>query len=149
MQPKTCATSKGSPTDAAAAAWRSRAEELAAWTAGRVVNRADAWGGYRPDSHVTLRGQVTRSLLVRHFRARRRAEITGLHSASADNLAKWGAIDIDWHGPESTAPGINLEAALWWYRELGRRGFRPLLTTSNGKGGYHLRVLLAEAVPAD
>jgi hypothetical protein len=31
---------------------------------------------------------------------------------------------------------------------LVRLGFRPLLTTSNGKGGYHLRVLLAEPIDA-
>jgi hypothetical protein len=29
-----------------------------------------------------------------------------------------------------------------------RRGFQPLLTDSNGRGGYHLRVLLAEEVAA-
>jgi len=167
MQPKTCATSKGSPTNAAAAAWRSRAEELAAWTVRRLVNRTDSWGGYRPDHEIgrefarsdgttgklgaqrTLWGELVLALLVRHYRARDRSRIIGLHSASANNLTKWGALDIDWHGPESTSPEINLAAALDWYDQLVRMGFCPLLTTSNGTGGYHLRLLLAETVPAD
>jgi hypothetical protein len=129
--------------------WHNRAEALADWTTRRLVNRLDSWGGYRPESQVTLRGELTRALLVRHFRPHSRADILGLHSASADNLALWGALDIDYHGPESTSADINLAAALAWYDKLIRLGFRPLLTTSNGVGGYHLRVLLAEAVPAE
>src|SRR5439155_7238599 len=35
-----------------ATAWLSRAEELAAWTARRLVNRVDAWGTYRPDAEI-------------------------------------------------------------------------------------------------
>ncbi len=42
----------------------------------------------------------------------------------------------------------NRLAALHWYGALTRQGFHPLLTASNGKGGYHLRVLLAEAIDA-
>jgi hypothetical protein len=55
-------------------------------------------------------------------------------------------VDIDWHGPTSTAPEINLRAALAWHDHLKASGFRPLLTDSNGAGSYHLLVLLAEAV---
>src|SRR5262249_41801425 len=73
----------------------------------------------------------------------------GLHTASADNLSKGGALDIDWHGPESTAPETNLRGAVAWFGALSDRGFRPLLTESNGRGGYHLRVLLADTGPAD
>jgi hypothetical protein len=56
------------------------------------------------------------------------------------------ALDIDWHGPTSTALAVNLRAALAWYDWLTARGFHPLLTDSNGVGGYHLLVLLAEAI---
>jgi hypothetical protein len=150
-----------------AEAWGKCTPALVEWVFARLVNRRDAWGTYRLDEEIgreytrpdgttgrlgaqkTVRGQLTLARLVRHFRPRGRADIIGLHSASADNLAKWGALDIDYHGPESTLPEINLAAALAWYDKLVRRGFRPLLTTSNGKGGYHLRVLLAEAVPAE
>jgi hypothetical protein len=158
--------------DNTAASWGARADDLAAWTEKYVVNRADAWGGYnaeadrdkvltRPDGSTyklgatttrparRLRGQVvlTPGILARHFRARGPLDVVGLHSTAPDNTSKWGAVDIDWHGPTSTAPAVNLAAALAWYEALARRGFRPLLTDSNGAGGYHLLVLLAEAIP--
>jgi hypothetical protein len=148
-------------------AWFDRAGELADWTLARLINRRDAWGSYRPECEVgreytkadgtkgalgsqkTVKGNLPRHLLVRHFRALDRADILGAHAADKDNLGKWGGIDIDWHGPTSTAPAVNLHAALWWYSQLARLGFHPLLTESNGQGGYHLRALLAEQIPAD
>ena len=148
-------------------AWHNRASDLAMWAMARLVNRHDAWGAYRPfeeigrefsrpdgskatlGSQLTVKGLLTDALLLRHFRARDRSEIIGLHTAGRDNLSLGGGLDIDYHGEGSTAPTVNLAAALVWHDELVRRGFRPLLSESNGAGGYHLRVLLAEAVPAD
>jgi hypothetical protein len=98
---------------------------------------------------LTIKGQLTRAILVRHFQAQSRAAIIGLHSGGSDNLGKWGALDIDYHGPTSTSPDVNLRAALRWYGALIRLGFHPLLTDSNGRGGFHLRILLAEQVLAD
>jgi hypothetical protein len=132
-----------------AAAWSARAAELAAWARERLVNRTDAWGAYRGGGQVTVKGRLTPSVLLAHFRARDRSVVVGLHTAAADNLSKGGALDIDHHGPTSTAADVNLAAALFWYGVLVGRGFRPLLTDSNGRGGFHLRVLLAEPVPAD
>src|SRR5262249_5733694 len=147
--------------------WERHAEELAVWPASRLIIRLDAWGCYRPDHEIgreytrpdgtkdklgaqkTVRGRLTQALFVRHFQYHGRSSVIGLHAASADNLALWGGVDIDWHGPESTTPGVNLQGALWWYQELVRRGFRPLLSTSNGRGGYHLRVLFASPIPAE
>jgi hypothetical protein len=147
--------------------WKARAEELAAWTMGRLVNRLDAWGAYRPAEEIgrefirsdgskgtlgeqrTVRGCLTPSVLVRHFQADDRAAVVGLHTAGPDNQSKGGALDIDHHGPTSTAADVNLAAALSWYESLVRRGFHPLLLDSNGRGGFHLRLVLAEAIPAD
>jgi hypothetical protein len=149
------------------AAWAARADELALWTQDRLVNRTDARGAYRPDHEIgrvitlpdgtpytlgaqkTVREQLTLARLVRHYRAKNRADQVGLHAASAQNTAKWGALDIDWHGPTSTAPAVNEKAALHWYTRLVGWGGHPLLTESNDQGGYHLRTLLAEPVPAD
>src|SRR5215470_15859328 len=73
-----------------ASIWHSRADDLAAWTTRRLVNRRDAWGGYRPDTEIgrefrrqdgttgklgaqkTVRGKLTQALLVRHFQPRSR-----------------------------------------------------------------------------
>jgi hypothetical protein len=154
--------STATPKDDPGRAWRSCAGELADWALARLVNRADAWGAYRPEWQVgqeytapggevfklgpqkTVRGQLTRALLARHFRAEGRADVIGLHTADADNKSKGGALDIDQHGDDPARAEVNLHAALHWYRRLVGMGFRPLLTESNGRGGYHLRGLLAE-----
>jgi hypothetical protein len=145
-----------------ARAWANRAEDLARWTMARLVNRRDAWGGYYRTQDaagawttcqmtcpkIADRGRVllTRAILERHFRAVCTRDVKGLHTTSPENTSLWGAVDIDWHGPESTAPGVNLRAALAWYDRLRERGWHPLLTSSNGQGGYHLRLLLAQPV---
>jgi hypothetical protein len=128
-------------------AWAAAAEDLAAWVQARLVNRTDAWGRYAGRGPWTAKGELSRGILARHFRARGRADVIGLHSTSAANTSLWGALDLDAHGPTGTAPDANLAAALAWYDRLRGRGFRPLLTDSNGAGGFHLRVLLAEPAP--
>ena len=156
-----------------AAAWTARAAELARWTWDRLVMRREVWGGYRPlaergraytaadgtrkrlgtpTTHPRLcdRGRVllTRDVLVRHFRGAAPEHVIGLHSTSADNGCRSAAVDLDSHGPTSTAAEVNLRAALHWHDVLAGLGFRPLLSDSNGAGGFHLRILFAELVPA-
>src|SRR5262249_47216394 len=94
------------------------------------------------------RGRVSLTLdvLRRHFAATAPEHVIGLHTTSQENTSRWGAIEVDWHGPTSTAPETNWRAALHWHDELRQMGFRPLLTDSNGKGGYHVRILLREPV---
>jgi len=130
------------------AAWRSRGGELAAWALARLANRLDAWGGYNTAGQVTRRGNLTFDVLARHFQARNAADIIGLHTADANNRSLGGALDIDQHGDDSSRAEVNRFAALHWYNSLVSLGFYPLLTGSNGKGGYHLRLLLAEGIDA-
>jgi hypothetical protein len=87
-------------------------------------------------------------LLVWHYQADGPGEVIGAHTADADNQSKVGALDIDQHGDDLACAEANRLAALHWFGQLVRLGFRPLLTTSNGKGGYHLRVLLANSIDA-
>jgi hypothetical protein len=125
------------------AAFAESARELAAWADARMVNRHDAWGVYRPEAEIgreftrsdgstgrlgpqqTVRGNLTPALLARHFSARDRSAIIGLHSADAGNLGKWAALDIDWHGPGSTAADVKPGCcpALVW--AIGRRRLSP------------------------
>ena len=162
--PESAARDNGhTPPDGSA--WTSYAGQLAEWAWERLVNRTDAWGGYRPEEEwglpylrrdgtsgklgeqTTHKGSLTPAILERHFQARSRPAIVGLHSTSTEATSRWGAIDVDWHGETSTAPETNWRAARAWFAALKRLGFHPLLTDSNGAGGYHLHVLLAEPAP--
>jgi len=136
MPPPPNAVYPGEPLAPPVGAWACRAEELADffWP---LVNRTDVRGGYRPlaergkeykkpDGRTgklgapttrparRLRGTVllTRDHVVRHFRATAPEHIVGLHAVSPDNTSRWGGVDIDWHGEQSTAPEINLAAGL-------------------------------------
>ena len=155
------------------AAWAGRGDELARWALDRLAVQTSVWGGYRslaergreytaadgtrkrlgtPTTHPRLcdRGKVflTPDVLARHFRGRLPEHVVGLHSTGPNNLCLAGALDLDHHGDTSTSAAANLRAALHWYDVLTALGFRPLLVDSNGAGGYHLRVLFTERVPA-
>jgi hypothetical protein len=129
-------------------AWHDRADEIADWYLARLVNRRDACGAYYQGGQVTRRVTVTHDLLARHCKAASASDILGLHTADANNQSKGGALDIDQHGDDPARAEANRLVALHWYDVLWRMGFRPLLCGSNGKGGYHLRVLLAAAIDA-
>ncbi len=154
--------------------WVARAPELAEWAMERLVNRKDVWGQYtvltpaerRREGksykavtlpRVEMRGQdmVTMDKLTRHFASRhhRKPQIIGLHTTSKEGTCKWFGIDIDMHDEmKSDAEDHarrNLNGAVNWWKELQGRGYDPLLFDTNGNGGYHLWVLLAEPAPAE
>jgi hypothetical protein len=91
--------------------------------------------------------RLTEERLWLQFAATRPECVIGLHSTSPDNASLAGAVDVDHHGPTSTTPAANLAGALAWHNRLRALGLLPLLTDSNGAGGYHLRVLFREMVP--
>jgi hypothetical protein len=95
------------------------------------------------------RGQIklTPGVLEQHFRATLPEHVAGVHTTGPDNFSKFGTVEADWHGPDSTAPEINWRAIKGWYDGLVKRGFHPLLWDSNGAGGYHLDLLLSGPVP--
>jgi hypothetical protein len=124
-----------------------------------LVNRTDVWGGYYRNldgktcqtTHPRKmdRGKVvlTPEILLRHFCATYTNYIVGLHTTNPDNTSRWGAADIDKHDEGDNDPDANLRAAVAWCERLRGLGFSPLLTDSNGTGGFHLRTLFAEPVP--
>ena len=139
--------------------WRERADELAKWTMSRLVNRTDVWGRYLAPKYrgednknkaITApfareRGKIflQESSLAKHFKAKHSGGILGLHSASKDGTSSWFAIDIDLHDDDdlSVTREGNYVAALGWRKQLEEMGFDPLLTDSNGKGGFHILVV--------
>lgn len=133
--------------------WSALAVELADWTWRLLVNRVDVWGRYGDNCTYTApavskRGAVllTEADVARHFRPVYRGDILGLHTTSPDNLSRWLAVDVDHHGPGGNDAKANLAAAIAWYDRAKYLGFRPVLTTSNGVGGYHLRIIFREAI---
>lgn len=152
--------------------WALRAGELADWAMDRLVNRRDVWGQYsvltpserrrsgRSYKAMTLpvkdkRGadMVTLDKLTRHFASRplRKPQIIGLHAKSKEATSKWFAIDIDLHDEGKTQADDharrNLNGALAWCDLLRADGYDPMLFNSDGYGGYHIWVLLAEPAP--
>jgi hypothetical protein len=129
----------------------------------RLVNRTDCHGGFRSESQVdylrregkkvspqtTRRQQLTPEVLGGHFAATCRQGLVGTYPADPNNRGRWGALDIDNHDDDPGTAAANERAARWWYRELVRLGFRPLLIDGNGNGSYHLWVLLARRVSAE
>jgi hypothetical protein len=152
-------------------AWLTNADALADWTLTHLVNRTDVWGGYLPERYrkktdatgkvtesksVTKppkakRGLVnlTRDIIVRHFRGGDVGHIIGVHTTSAVNTCKWFALEVDAHDPADTdAPGRNFRAAIYWRQKLIDAGFTVLLTDSNGAGGYHVKAILDGPAPS-
>jgi hypothetical protein len=142
--------------------WQSRAPNLARWALRTLVNRTDVWGAYwhlrlrepgKPSIYtapaVKDRGKpfLAEETIVRHFRGHDHGHLIGLHSASPENTSRWGAVDVDWHGDGSPDAAVNRRAAIAWFDKLRQLGFHPLLTDSNGKGGYHQLGLFSEPVP--
>jgi len=141
-------------------AWRRRAPDLADWAYRRLVNRTDAYGAYTPierrgqpgrdgrpvPSTYTAKRALNSAALCRHFYGARHDHVLGLHSTSTGQTCRWGAFDVDRHG-DDIDPQQTQAMSMWLYDDCVRRGFHPLLTTSNGRGGFHLRVLLREPVP--
>src|SRR5262249_4939354 len=70
-----------------------------------------------------------------------------LHSTSPANICRWGAFDVDRHD-DDIDPDRTLAVALTLYCLALERGFRPLLTDSNGAGGYHMRLGFRPPVPS-
>ena len=145
-------------TTAIANPWTARAEDLARWALARLVNRTDRCGGCYGDETTgdvrrTTRpasgpkpGYVDLRLLARHFRARATEDVIGLHSLGADGFGKWVGVDIDAHPGAEADPEANERFAVAIYDRLAGLGFTPLLSESNGKGGYHVRALFGDPV---
>jgi len=137
-------------------AWRSHARDLAAWTIQHLVNRTDVYGSYLTASAraakknaITKTSTLTESILVAHYQGDDVGELIGLHTTSPDGYCRWVGLDIDHHGDRDPARHRqNRSAAIALFRRIRDLGFDPILTGSNGRGGYHLLVPFEKSVPS-
>jgi hypothetical protein len=119
-----------------------------------MVNRVDAWGKYLPlDERAkgkarTAKGELTKTILIRHYRGAEPSDLVGLHSTSPDDHSLWLGIDVDQHGEvDKEKERRNRAAAIKLFERAKGLGFRPLLIASNGRGGYHLIILFRRPTP--
>ena len=168
--------SKPQDADECLACWRRAARALAEWVMATQVIRTDGYGRYRSEAEMaklgttckimTVRGILTLGVLKDHFRATRREHIIGPLTIVCDaepeepdggescwcQMVAW---DIDAHDGDDKANPIGnhrfaialYDRALKWGRKWGGDEFwTPLLTDSNGKGGFHLRMMFDRPV---
>ena len=143
--------------------WHAAATELAAWTEQRMVNRTDVWGAYSYPKYrrqggsnsftapsKKRRGQefLGSEIIKRHYQGTSEGHVIGLHAIGVENTSKWIVIDIDKHGNDLADATINFVAAKYWYDRLTSEGFKPLLSDSNGAGGFHLLVVFTKSIPS-
>ncbi len=146
--------------------WSIAAPRLAAWALERLVNRTDAWGGYyrkfdkstqQTETRTTTRkeddvvggspaGPLDLAKLTAHFRGRHTDHIVGVHALGPDGFGKWVGFDVDAHDDQVDV-GRNENYARFLFSKLSALGFRPLMYSSNGKGGFHVWVLFDSPVP--
>jgi hypothetical protein len=123
--------------------WRERHEELVDCAMRLWVVRTDRHGRYGTKGPYTA-NELTAGILRGHFRAKRREDVAGLHTTcirDGVSYSKWGAAEIDAHDGQDADPTANWEYALRLHKRLAALGFRVILTDSDGKGGYHVRIL--------
>ena len=144
----------GSPSPGAS--WRHHYRELAVWAKWMFGLRYDAWGQYlKSGSQITAKvnpehlGEGKRLLTMAlrcHFNPQSRDDVIGLLCYLPDKdspryLTRYLGIDIDNHDKD-TDPSIinNHRFAIVVLKRLLELGYYPILSDSNGYGGFHLEV---------
>jgi putative DNA primase/helicase len=125
--------------------WSDQAEALTDLAFARLIVRRDVYGAYKADGgQYTAHEGLTRDIVLRHFRGE---VVIGAHSTSTDGRCLTFTVDVDAHGDEAD-PEANWRYVQIIARRLKDLGLVALICDSNGKGGYHVRVLFKKPVPA-
>lgn len=140
-----------------AAAWQTNSAALAAWTQRWLVNRTDAYGAYLPlhlrierQKNYTAKLLLTADTLQRHFAGRDVGDLIGLHAIALDNMCRWVGADLDQHGEfDAAVAERNFVAAIGLFELATKLGYAPLLSDSNGRGGYHLLIIFDQPITSD
>jgi hypothetical protein len=136
-----------------AAVWADGAQDLATWTMANLVNRTDRCGEYDDEGPKNFpkngprAGYLDHARLVRHFRASDRYSVVGVHALGPDSSGRWGGWDFDCHDGTAADPVANEKYAVRIHDRLTELGIDPLLTSSDGVGGYHCRAVFETPIP--
>lgn len=142
-------------------AWHANADALAQWAMDRLVCRTDRLGRYYSDGNGAVRscaapadekdvrpGYLTIAKLRQHFRATDTRHVLGAYTYGPDDTGKHTTIDLDNHDDRPDTAVANERYALHLYSLCADLGFKPLVYESDGKGGFHVRVLFDQPVHA-
>jgi hypothetical protein len=94
--------------------------------------------------HRPLDGDV----VYRHYTDPRPETITGLHITGPDERCRVIVIDIDRHSADDPDPATNCRYAEHLYHVARNLGLDCLLFDSDGRGGYHVWIIIQQTVPA-
>lgn len=145
------------------AAWLESADSLTSWALKHLAVRTDAYGRHTPvekrgtpdrkgkpiGKNYTANRQLTENDVRRHFTATKAEDVIGLLMICLENTCLSVVLDIDHHGePSPELEKRNEQFAVTKYQTLRQLGFEPLLTDSNGRGGFHLRIIFANPIPS-
>jgi hypothetical protein len=112
----------------------------------------DRYGVYTEDLKPVTARDLSDALPLRHFRAGRAEDVIGAHSTRIDEhgmcWCKRVGVDVDAHDEKADADA-NFRRALVVAALAHALGYRMLLTDSDGKGGFHVRVFFREEVPSE
>jgi hypothetical protein len=138
------------------AAWAARADELGLLTFANLVVRTDRYGKYRDDggpyTYPSERERarppdpLSAERLARHYRGEA-WKVIGSLTLDTAGLGREIVEDIDAHDGEKFDPDANRQYAVALWQRLRDLGLTALVYASNGKGGYHVRVLFSSLVP--
>src|SRR5262249_33058853 len=136
-----------------AQAWCNHANKLAQWVLDNLVVRRDAWGFYKPDNSTRTYhygNQLNKVMIMKHYLYPNTCKPLGFHFVTPGDEAKGIGIDIDNHDDTLTPEQLeavkanNFKIAYDIGREILSHGLVPIIEASNGKGGYHIRVIFDE-----
>lgn len=136
-----------------ASEWASHAAQLAIWAQTRLVNRGDVWGRFGADgasfTAPRVEDRCTQFLskldLHLHFNG---TQIVGLHAIANDSTSKWFAFDIDAHNDQADC-NANFAVAMRLLDAVNSAGLKAIVEDSNGRGGFHIWVVLDGPIPSE
>ena len=128
------------------------AEHLADWARDRIITRDDTYpewkNGHNPHWRRVAQ-PLTRGKLVEHFSG---TTTIGAYTIEPRSQAvKYVGWDVDCHADAPTPQDVvnNTTLVMGICEDLRNLGYVPIVEDSNGKGGYHIWLLLASPLPYD
>jgi len=130
-------------------AWAASAPKYREFVNAKLVGRRDRYGRYGPPAKggKKTKAWTDHGLTDDDIENHARSLLCIGVLAQDGNTARFLCVDIDCH--EGEDPAVNLQAAFTIVERAEAYGFRPILENSDGRGGYHIWLILAKPEPVE